>query len=169
MKSKALFAVAAAMFATSAALAAVSNLESYHLRHDFSTGERVALLGPQCTVDFIATGNETAVAGPNGAASAVHPTAANWGVVQRNGSNVSTDYLAKGDVVLIIDDFLANGAALRGLMDLCDQAGAEVAGVAIAIEKCFTGAGDALRAQGVRLESLAAIESMSEDSVVFRS
>jgi xanthine phosphoribosyltransferase len=82
---------------------------------------------------------------------------------------VSTDYLAKGDVVLIIDDFLANGAALRGLMDLCDQAGAEVAGVAIAIEKCFTGAGDALRAQGVRLESLAAIESMSEDSVVFRS
>ncbi len=82
---------------------------------------------------------------------------------------VSTDYLVADDVVLIIDDFLANGAALRGLIDLCDQAGSTVAGVAIAIEKCFTGAGDALRAQGVRLESLAAIESMSEDGIVFRS
>ena len=102
MKSKALFAVAAAMFATSAALAAVSNLESYHLRHDFSTGERVALLGPQCTVDFIATGNETAVAGPNGAASAVHPTAANWGVVAVNGSAVANTYLAKNDWTLAL-------------------------------------------------------------------
>jgi xanthine phosphoribosyltransferase len=82
---------------------------------------------------------------------------------------VRTDYLVADDVVLIIDDFLANGAALRGLIGLCDQAGSTVAGVAIAIEKCFTGAGDALRAQGVRLESLAAIESMSEDGIVFRS
>ena len=82
---------------------------------------------------------------------------------------VSTDYLHDTDRVLLVDDFLANGQALQGLMSLCDQAGAELAGVAIAIEKCFTGAGDRLRAQGVHLESLAAIESMSEDGIVFRS
>ena len=97
MKLRTLFAALAAMLATSAAMAAVGNLESYHLRHDFSTGARVALLGPQCTADFIATGNETAVAGPNGAANAMHPTASNWGAVKRDGSNVSTDYLAKND------------------------------------------------------------------------
>ena len=82
---------------------------------------------------------------------------------------VSRDYLLKEDHVLLVDDFLANGAALAGLIDLCDQAGATLVGVAIAIEKCFTGAGDRLRAQGVRLESLAMIESMSEDGIVFRS
>lgn len=82
---------------------------------------------------------------------------------------VSKDYLTSEDRVLLVDDFLANGKALRGLMDLCDQAGAEVKGIAIAIEKCFTGAGDALRAQGVHLESLALVESMSEGVVTFRS
>lgn len=82
---------------------------------------------------------------------------------------VSKDYLSADDHVLLVDDFLANGKALRGLIDLCNQAGATLVGVAIAIEKCFTGAGDQLRAEGVRLESLAAIESMSEDAIVFRS
>ena len=82
---------------------------------------------------------------------------------------VSKDYLTSNDRVLLVDDILANGKALRGLMDLVDQAGAELVGVAIAIEKCFTGAGDELRKQGLRLESLAAIESMSEDEIVFRS
>ncbi len=82
---------------------------------------------------------------------------------------VSKDYLTKDDRVLLVDDFLANGQALQGLMDLCDQAGAYLVGVAIAIEKCFTGAGDRFREQGVRLESLAAIESMSEDEIVFRA
>ncbi len=82
---------------------------------------------------------------------------------------VSKDYLRAEDRVLLVDDFLANGKALEGLMDLCDQAGATLVGVAIAIEKCFTGAGDKFRAQGVRLESLAAIESMSENEIVFRS
>jgi len=53
-------------------------------------------------------------------------------------------------------------------MDLCAQAGATVEGVAVAIEKCFTGAGDQLRAEGVRIESLAMIESMSDDAIVFR-
>lgn len=82
---------------------------------------------------------------------------------------VSRDYLLDTDKVLLVDDFLANGKALEGLIDLCNQAGAELAGVAIAVEKCFTGAGDRLRARGVRIESLASIESMSEHEIVFRS
>lgn len=82
---------------------------------------------------------------------------------------VSRDYLLPTDRVLLVDDFLAGGNALRGLLDLCDQAGAKVEGVAIAIEKCFTGAGDRLRAEGLRIESLAMIESMSDDGLTFRS
>lgn len=82
---------------------------------------------------------------------------------------VSSDYLNAGDRVLLVDDFLANGKALEGLMDLCNQAGAELVGVAIAIEKCFTGAGDRLRSEGVKLESLAMIESMTDSEIVFRS
>ena len=82
---------------------------------------------------------------------------------------ISRDYLSKDDKVLLIDDFLANGHALRGLMELTSLAGAELVGVAIAIEKCFTGAGDKLRAEGVRIESLAAIEAMTSEEVIFRS
>ena len=82
---------------------------------------------------------------------------------------VSRDYLTSADKVLLVDDFLANGKALEGLMDLCNQAGAELVGVAIAIEKCFTGAGDELRAQGMQVEALAAVEAMSQDSIVFRA
>ena len=82
---------------------------------------------------------------------------------------ISRDYLTSSDRVLIVDDFLANGHALRGLMDLCEMAKAELVGVAIAIEKCFTGAGDAMRANGVRIESLAAIECMTSEDIVFRS
>ena len=95
--------IAAAICAVAtSAMAAVNNLESYHLRHDFSSGARVALLGPQCTADFIAMGNETAVAGPNGANNAVHPTAANWGAVARNGSTVANTYLAQNDWTLAL-------------------------------------------------------------------
>jgi xanthine phosphoribosyltransferase len=82
---------------------------------------------------------------------------------------VSRDYLTADDHVLIADDFLANGHALRGLIHLCEKAGASVAGVVIAIEKCFTGAGDALRAEGLRIDALAPIESMSSEEIVFRS
>ena len=81
---------------------------------------------------------------------------------------MSTDYLTKEDTVLLVDDFLANGNALRGLVDLCGQAGAKVAGAAIAIEKCFQGGGDELRAQGIRVESLACIEAMTDTDIVFR-
>ncbi|MGN1052781.1 MAG: xanthine phosphoribosyltransferase, partial [Candidatus Scatosoma sp.] len=80
---------------------------------------------------------------------------------------VSTEYLKKGDRVLIIDDFLANGKALIGLIDICNQAGAVVVGCGIAIEKAFQGGGDALRKQGIRIESLAKIASMTENSLTF--
>ena len=80
---------------------------------------------------------------------------------------VSTEYLGSGDRVLIIDDFLASGNALYGLIELCRQAGAEVAGCAIAIEKRFQGGGDELRAKGIRVESLACIESMTDTEIVF--
>ena len=82
---------------------------------------------------------------------------------------VSRDYLTAGDTVLLVDDFLANGAALRGLMEIARQAGAKVAGAAIEIEKCFQNGGDALRAEGLRVESLACIASMDADSIEFRS
>jgi len=82
---------------------------------------------------------------------------------------VSRDYLLPTDKVLLVDDFLANGAALRGLVALCAQANAQVVGAAIAIEKCFQGGGDALRASGLRVESLAEIESMEAGNIIFRS
>lgn len=80
---------------------------------------------------------------------------------------VSTEYLKKGDRVLIIDDFLANGKALMGLIDVCNQAGATVVGCGIAIEKSFQGGGNELRKQGIRIESLAKIASMTDETLVF--
>ncbi len=82
---------------------------------------------------------------------------------------VSSDYISKDDTVLIVDDFLAKGNALNGLIEITEKAGAGLAGAAIAIEKGFQGGGDALRAKGIRVESLAIIESMSDDSLTFRS
>ena len=81
---------------------------------------------------------------------------------------VSKEYLGKGDNVLLIDDFLAKGNALNGLIDIVHQAGASLVGCAIAIEKGFQGGGDALREKGIRVESLALIESMTDDSLTFR-
>lgn len=73
---------------------------------------------------------------------------------------VAKKYLNAGDHVLLIDDFLANGKALRGLIDLCMAAGATVEGIGIAVEKGFQGGGDALRAEGYDVDSLAIVESM---------
>lgn len=79
---------------------------------------------------------------------------------------VNKRFLNEGDRVLIIDDFLANGAALTGLIDLVKQSGATLVGCGIAIEKAFQPGGANLRAQGVRIESLARVASMSEDEGV---
>ena len=81
---------------------------------------------------------------------------------------VSGDYIKSDDVILIVDDFLAMGNALNGLIDITGQAGAKLAGCAIAIEKGFQGGGDALRAKGIRVESLAIIDKMTDDSLEFR-
>ena len=79
-------------------------------------------------------------------------------------------YLNAGDHVLLIDDFLANGKALRGLIDLCEAAGATVEGIGIAVEKGFQGGGDALRAEGYDVDSLAIVESMNPETgeITFR-
>ena len=82
---------------------------------------------------------------------------------------VSCEFLDENDKILIVDDFLANGKALNGLIDIVGQAGATVVGCSCAIEKGFQGGGDALREQGIRVESLAIVESMSDDSLTFRS
>ena len=84
---------------------------------------------------------------------------------------VSKKFIHPGENILIIDDFLANGCALQGLISIVESAGARVAGIGIAIEKGFQGGGDGIRAKGYRLESLAIVESMDADtkSVVFRS
>ena len=83
---------------------------------------------------------------------------------------VSKKYLSPNDHVLIIDDFLANGCALIGLIDLVKAAGATVEGVGIVIEKGFQKGGDEIRATGVNLHSLAVIESMNDvtGEIVFR-
>ena len=79
---------------------------------------------------------------------------------------VSRQYLHAGDRVLLIDDFLATGAALVGLKALVEQAGGSVVGAGIAIEKAFQGGGDKLRAEGLRVESLARIASMGDDGTI---
>ena len=83
---------------------------------------------------------------------------------------VSKKYLSPQDRVLIIDDFLANGCAIRGLVQILQEAGAQLCGVGIAIEKGFQDGGRELRSQGIRVESLAIIESMDAASgeIVFR-
>ncbi len=81
---------------------------------------------------------------------------------------VTAEFLNETDTVLLVDDFLAHGEALRGLIDISNQAGAKVAGAAIAVEKGFQKGGDELRAQGIRVESLAIIERFENGSVVFR-
>lgn len=77
-------------------------------------------------------------------------------------------FLSPDDHVLIIDDFLANGCALLGLIDLVQSAGATIEGAGIVIEKGFQEGGQKIRDLGIRLESLAIIESMSDTSLTFR-
>ena len=84
---------------------------------------------------------------------------------------VSKRFLGKGDKVLIVDDFLAVGNALRGLIQMVKESGAELVGCGTVIEKGYQHGGDEIRAQGVRVESLAIIESMDAKTgnIVFRN
>ena len=83
---------------------------------------------------------------------------------------VSKKFLSADDKILIIDDFLANGCAVAGLVDLVRSAGATVQGVGIAIEKGFQQGGQILREKGLQVESLAIVESMNHETgeIVFR-
>lgn len=80
---------------------------------------------------------------------------------------VSSQFLQPGERVLILDDFLAHGEATAGLISLVEQAGAELVGVGIVVEKGFQDGGRRLRAQGVRLESLVIIQELSEQGICF--
>ncbi|MCI8301273.1 MAG: xanthine phosphoribosyltransferase [Oscillospiraceae bacterium] len=81
---------------------------------------------------------------------------------------LSKEWLTSSDRVLIVDDFMANGEAVRGLCDLVSQAGAELVGIGIAVEKGFQGGGDRLRDMGVNYRALAIIERADENGIVFR-
>ena len=88
----------------------------------------------------------------------------------RNTVVVSKQFLNENDRVLIIDDFLANGCALQGLISIVDQAGATVEGIGIAVEKGFQVGGQIIRNLGYQLESLAIVESMNHETgeIIFR-
>ena len=81
---------------------------------------------------------------------------------------MSQQWLTADDKVLIVDDFLANGAALRGLVDIVSQSGAELIGLGVAVEKGFQPGGQKLRDAGMNLHSLAIIEEANENGFVFR-
>jgi xanthine phosphoribosyltransferase len=80
---------------------------------------------------------------------------------------VSQKYLCKDDNILIVDDFLANGSALTGLIDIVNESGAKLAGAGIVIEKGFQPGGRRIRDSGIRVESLAIIASMGNGNIVF--
>lgn len=86
---------------------------------------------------------------------------------ETNDISVSKAFIDEEDVVLIIDDFLANGQAVLGLIDILDQAGATLAGVGIVIEKGFQTGGKMIRNSGIRVESLARISSLQDGRVEF--
>ena len=81
---------------------------------------------------------------------------------------ISKKYLHKNDKILIIDDFLAEGNAMKGLIDVAEQSGAQIAGIGIAIEKGFQQGGKNLRAKGYNLESLAIVDELKPNGIKFR-
>ncbi len=80
---------------------------------------------------------------------------------------VSKDYISADDRILVIDDFMANGKAVHGLLNVINQAGASVEGIGIVIEKGFQPGGDALRSLGYKVESLAIIKSIDDGKIIF--
>jgi len=85
-----------------------------------------------------------------------------------NNVIVGKEYIKPDDKILIVDDFLAHGSALTGLIEIVEQAGAEVVGCVAAIEKGFQMGGDSLRKKGYKVESLAIIEEMTDTEIYFR-
>jgi xanthine phosphoribosyltransferase len=81
-------------------------------------------------------------------------------------ATVSKKYLNETDKVLIIDDFLANGSAMKAMVNICRESGANIVGIGVAIEKTFLRGGEYLRAQGYRVESLAKISALHEDGSI---
>jgi xanthine phosphoribosyltransferase len=81
---------------------------------------------------------------------------------------ISNEFLNENDHVLFIDDFLANGNAAMGIIDLCQQAGAKIEGMGFIIEKAFQMGGDTLRQHGIRYEALATVESLDNCQIVLR-
>lgn len=77
---------------------------------------------------------------------------------------IDNDYLNSDDRVLLIDDFMANGQAVKGLISICQQAGAEIAGIGIVVEKAYQPGGNEIRKMGYRVESLARVKSMSVEN-----
>lgn len=85
-----------------------------------------------------------------------------------NNVIVAKEYIKPDDKILIVDDFLAHGSAIAGLIEIVEQAGATIVGCVAAIEKGFQMGGDALRRKGYRVESLAIIEEMTDTEIYFR-
>lgn len=86
----------------------------------------------------------------------------------KNNVIVNKEFISPDDRILIVDDFLAHGSALTGLIEIVEMAGASVVGCVAAIEKGFQQGGDRLRAKGYRIESLAIVEEMDDTEIVFR-
>ena len=84
-----------------------------------------------------------------------------------NRISISKKYVSPDDKVLMIDDFLANGQAVEGMLEIADQAGVDVAGAGIVIEKSFQPGAKELRDRGIRLESLARIKSLKDNQIEF--
>lgn len=85
-----------------------------------------------------------------------------------NAISVSREYISKEDKILLLDDFLATGEALKGLESIAKEAGAEIVGAVTVIEKGFQKGGDEMRARGLRVESLAIIDEMKDGKIEFR-
>lgn len=81
---------------------------------------------------------------------------------------VSKDFIQKGDNILFVDDFLANGNAALGILNLLEQAGANLVGMAFLIEKSFQNGGNLLRNKGIQVESLAIIDSLDDCAIKFK-
>lgn len=81
---------------------------------------------------------------------------------------VAQEWLGPEDKVLIIDDFMAKGYAMRGLIDIVNKAGAQLMGIGVAVEKGFQDGGDSLRREGYDVHSLAIIDSVENDQIIFR-